>query len=226
MPSTSSVRLWMLLAALVSLSARAQRGVHECRDAQGRLVFQDQPCRGDLHRADEPPPVQRWLTEELAPCQLRSPLIEVPLLPLPASDPEAQESAPPWSVGLWLELFGSRDGVALRIRGFDPLPDAGIAFDTHITGQGIRAPAGQLIEVDALDGPGSLRYGYRGSAILLDALSGGGEARLEIRIRGFQAVPTAFDLTAVNEAVERLENCRERERPQRSGQRRRPRESD
>lgn len=222
MPSTALIRAAVILLWLVPLSAGAQRSIHQCRDAQNRLIYQDQPCRGDLRRADEPAQSQRWLSEALGPCQMRSPAIQLPLFNDRLVAAEGGGTDEPLVVGVWLELHGSRDGVALRIRGFDPLPDSGMSFDPDITGQGIRTSTGHLIAIDSLDGPGSLRYGYRGSTVLLAELLNGGTALLEVRVRGFQTVPTVFDLAPILEAAARLQSCRLPSRLQATPKRRLP----
>lgn len=207
------------MASLVSLAlvvALQARSIHECRDPAGRLIYQDQPCRGELREADAPPVVVPW-EEQSSPCQLRSPLIGLRLLPLVSRQPEPVRLPPPGEfdpeiepevldVSVWLELNGSADGVALRIRGFEPLPETGLSFDPDINGQGIRSEHGVLVEVDSMDGPGSLRYGFSKSSRLMSGL-GGASAQLEVRVRGYQAQPATFELQPVLTAIESLQSC-------------------
>jgi hypothetical protein len=129
-----------------------------------------------------------------------------PLIAAAAAPSSVDDDDDPNTLGLWLELSGSSDGVALHIRGFQPLPQTAISFDPQISGQGIRLEDGAMIEVDSLDGPGSLRYGFRKSAILMRSLTGP-VAVLDVRIPGWQARPTRLDAQELKDAVARVRDC-------------------
>jgi hypothetical protein len=233
----------MLLSVMLASALAAQTEIRQCLDAQGRLIYQDQPCMGALRRADiDAPMVQPAWRAAASGCRLRSPLLQIAVTPplLDAQAPSETSPSPtatfstqalvqppsrldddddPATIGLWLELTGTSDGVAIYIRGFQPLPPSAISFDTNISGQGIRDDAGAMIEVDSLDGPGSLRYGYRKSAIMLRRLSGP-VATLDVRIPGWQAQTARLDTTELKDAVQRIKDCvrgsaavRQRRRP-------------
>lgn len=270
------MRLPLLVVSLgMSTQLCADGQIRQCLDAQGRLIYQDQPCMGTLRRADiDAPMVEPGWRSASTGCRMRSPLLQVQVTPPPdlpqfdatsededamdaesvrqadepgdpedpaTSDSRSGSSAPssvqpeppviaelpfstrpliaaaaapstvdddedPNTLGLWLELSGSSDGVAVHIRGFQPLPQTPISFDTQISGQGIRLEDGSMIEVDSLDGPGSLRYGFRKSAILMRSLTGP-VAVLEVRIPGWRPQPTRLDAQELKDAVARVRDC-------------------
>lgn len=216
----------VLLGGMASASV-----IRQCLDVHGRLIYTDQPCMGPLRRADIDAPMQEpaWRSSRSG-CRMRSPLLQISVVPPPLPPPlppgvpaAAQAMAPvlppytepdsgqddgdPGTLGLWLELAGSEDGVAIRIRGFQPLPAQAISFDSNIDGQGIRLEGGELIAVDSMDDPGTLRYGFRKSAILLRRLNNSAVATLDVRLPGWQAQPLRLDAAELKDAVQRVRDC-------------------
>lgn len=215
-----------MLAWLLSLGlaqADADPRIRVCIDPAGRRVYQDQPCMGRMRKPGvEAVPVGATWRWSKRGCRLRSPLLQVRVTP--PELPSAQQDLPavpvfgppepsafdqdndPGTLGLWLELQGSTDGVAVWIRGFQPLPITPVSFDTDLSGQGIRVHSGELIAPDSLEGPTALRYGHHRSRTLIRSLQGDA-ATLDIRLPGWQAQPLGLDAQSLRDAVKRVQAC-------------------